>query len=320
MSIKSPHTAQGPYPDLKVKAADCIPLYFTCFPAVPYCWLCPGWFSLREDLHWRGRVYNALHPYPSTTQFLLSWGCRKNNCLRSSSLNHHSSLRPSDISEWDCPTLKVFPAGNEGTTCLQINKSEFTCVLWKYNADLLQSCSLDSHPRLYCHKDQHVELFTSLCWTSWVSWYLISPAHKSPSSEQLSAKKPLPSTSLSVASLLMVYSIHALHSPAQVIRPCWSQYSPLGVAFATSCHLDFVLFLITTFELHNTANFTSTSQTSSPSHISPVSLQVDSGRPCQVLPLARLQKPMTFPFLPWAWQQSFQQRWWSGWSGMICPW
>lgn len=47
--------------------------------------------------------------------------------------------------------------------------------------------------------------------------HLISPAHRSPSFEQLCAHKQLSSSSLvSVASLLVVHSIHALHPSVQV--------------------------------------------------------------------------------------------------------
>ena len=33
------------------------------FHLVSCCWLCPGWLSLTEDLHWRVTMGNALHPF-----------------------------------------------------------------------------------------------------------------------------------------------------------------------------------------------------------------------------------------------------------------
>lgn len=73
-------------------------------------------------------------------------------------------------------------------------------------------------------------LWKSLCWAA------LPSAHKLLHSPSL----------VSMANLLMVHSIHAFHPIVQVIRPYWTQYWPLGVAVATSCHLDFALFLITT--------------------------------------------------------------------------
>ena len=107
VSIESPHTAQRTYPDPKVKGTHCTPLHCMCFPIVSYRWLCLSWFSLREDLHWREREHNALHPcsqhLPDPPQLRLQKNWQPQLLTRD------------DIPERDCPTPMVFPVGNEGT-------------------------------------------------------------------------------------------------------------------------------------------------------------------------------------------------------------
>lgn len=174
----------------------------------------------------------------------------------------------------------------------------------------------------------HVGLPTSLCWTAWDSWQLISPARKSPSDKQLCppAHQPLPSPSLVTAtSLLMVHSIRALHPCTPSVHSISSSKSLDSIGLSTGgWHLQPAViwtlhyFLSQPFEPHDTANFTSTLKPNYPSHIPPVWLQAHSGRPCQAP--YKSQSQWHPHFSPCAQSQSSPQRIFSGWSAMICPW